>query len=134
VTGRLSSSVLSANVGMPLFDDDRNPQPINAVDYVDNQFYNTTFANRIYRHSLAQSKTPSELNSLVIAHSGVDKGSGNSWLSSAPVLGSLVAAPSRVLPVTAAGDGEPSTVSYRLRLTAARDARRRRGRRRKGGA
>jgi predicted outer membrane repeat protein len=112
VTGRLSSSVLSNNVGMPLFDDDRNPQPINAVDYVNNQFYNTTFGTRIYRHSIAQSKTPSELNSLVIAHSGVDKGSGNAGLSSAPVLGSLLAAPSRVLPVTAAGDGEPSTVSY----------------------
>jgi hypothetical protein len=112
VTGRLSSSVLSNNVGMPLFDDDRNPQPINAVDYVNNQFYNTTFGTRIYRHSIAQSKTPSELNSLVIAHSGVDKGSGNAGLSSAPVLGSLLAAPSRVLPVTAAGDSEPSTVSY----------------------
>ncbi len=31
VTGRLSSSVLSNNVGMPLFDDDRNPLPINSV-------------------------------------------------------------------------------------------------------
>jgi hypothetical protein len=112
VTGRLSSSVLSNNVGMPLFDDDRNPLPINSVDYVDNQFYNTTFGTRIYRHSIAQSKTTAELNSLVISHSGVDKGSGNSWLSSPPVLGELLAAPARVLPVTAAGDDLPSTVSY----------------------
>jgi hypothetical protein len=112
VTGTLSSSALSSNVGMPLYDDDRNPQPINAVRYLDNQFYNTTFSNRIYRHGIAGSKTPAELNSLVIAHSGVDKGSGNSWLSNAPVLGSLLAAPSRVLPVTAVGDDEPSTVSY----------------------
>jgi len=112
VTGTMSSSVLSRNVGMPLFDDDRNPQPINSVRYLDNEFHNTSFADRIYRHSLAQSKTAAELNSLVITHSGVDKGSGNSWLSSAPVLGSLLAAPSRVLPVTAAGDSEPSTRSY----------------------
>jgi len=112
VTGALSGSVLSRNVGMPICDDDRNPMPINAVRYLDNDFYNTTFGDHVYRHSSAGSKTPSELNSLVITHSGVDKGSGNSWLSSAPVLGSLLAAPSRVLPVTAAGDSEPSTVSY----------------------
>ena len=112
VTGTLSNSVLSRNVGMPLYDGDYNPQPINAVDYVDNQFYNTTFGSRVYRHSIAQSKTPSELNTLVIAHSGVDKGSGNSSLSSAPVLGALIAAPTRILPVTAAGDSEPSTAAY----------------------
>ncbi|PWB76535.1 MAG: hypothetical protein C3F15_05210 [Holophagae bacterium] len=112
VSGTLSNSVLSRNVGMPLFDDDRNPQPINAVQYIDNDFHNATFGDRIYRHSSAGSKTPSEVNSLVITHSGVDKGSGNSWLSSPPVLGSLLAAPSRILPVTAAGDDEPVTASY----------------------
>jgi hypothetical protein len=112
VSGTVSNSVLSRNVGVPLFDDDRNPQPINAVRYIDNDFHNTTFGDHIYRHSSAGSKTPSEINSLVITHSGVDKGSGNSWLSSAPVLGSLLAAPSRILPVTAAGDDEPVTASY----------------------
>jgi hypothetical protein len=112
VTGAFSSSLLSRNVGMPVVDDDRNPLPINAVRYLDNQFHNTTFGDHIYRHSSAGSKTPSELNSLVITHSGIDKGSGNSWLSSPPVLGSLLAAPSRILPVTAVGDNLPSTVSY----------------------
>lgn len=112
VTGTVSSSKISRNVGMPLFDDDRNPSPINAVRYLNNQFHNTTFADRIYRHSIAQSKTAAELNNLIITHSGVDKGSGNSWLSSAPVLGALLAAPRRILPLTAVGDGQPSTESY----------------------
>lgn len=112
VTGTLSSSVLSRNIGMPIFDDDRNPQPINAVRYLDNQFYNTTFGDHVYRHSIAQSKSPAELNALTIAHSGVDKGSGNSWLSGAPVLGELLAVPRRILPLTAVGDSQTSTTAY----------------------
>lgn len=112
ITGTVSSSVLSRNVGMPVFDDDRNPQPINAVRYLGNQFHNTTFGDLVYRHTYAQSKTVAGLNSLTISHSGVDKGSGNSWLSSAPVLGALLAAPRRILPLTAVGDSQTSTVSY----------------------
>jgi hypothetical protein len=104
--------VLSRNVGMPIYDADYNPTPINEVRYVDNQFFNTTFGSRIYRHSIAQSKTPAELNALIIAHSNVDKGSGNSGLSSAPALGALMAAPRRILPVTAVDDPHTATEAY----------------------
>jgi predicted outer membrane repeat protein len=112
VTGTVSNSVMSRNVGMPVFDDDRDPHPINAVRYVSNQFHNTTFGDLVYRHTYAQSKTAVEINTLTITHSGIDKGSGNSWLSSAPVLGALLAAPRRILPQTAVGDGQTSTTSY----------------------
>lgn len=112
VTGTLSNSMVSRNTGMPLFEDDRNPQPINAVRYLDNDFYNTTFGSRVYRHGTAQSHTPSGLNSLVITHSGVDKGAGNSWLSSEPELGALLAVPTRILMQTAVGDPESTTSAY----------------------
>jgi len=111
-TGAVTNSVLSRNVGMPIFDDDRIPSPVNAVRYVNNDFHNQTFGSRIYRHNIAQSKTPSELNSLVISHSGVDKGSGNSWVSSAPALGELLAVPPRILNQTATGDSESVTRSF----------------------
>lgn len=112
VTGVVGNSILSHNVGMPIFDDDRNPQPINAVRYNNNDFYNTTFGSKVYRHNTAQSKTPAELNALVISHSGVDKGTGNSWLSNPPELGALHAVPHRILNVTAVGDPDSVTRSY----------------------
>ena len=108
----MADSILSRNVGMPIFDDDRNPQPINAVRYNNNDFHNTTFGSKVYRHNTAQSKTPAELNALVIAHSSVDKGFGNSWLSTAPEVGALHAVPPRILNVTAVGDPESVTRSY----------------------
>ncbi len=112
ITGTVADSVLSRNVGMPIFDDDRNPQPINAVRYNNNDFNNATFGSKVYRHNTAQSKTPSELNTLVIPHSGVDKGFGNGWLSTAPELGALLAVPPRILNLTAVGDPESVTRSY----------------------
>ena len=112
ISGVVADSILSRNVGMPIFDDDRNPQPINAVRYNNNDFHNTTFGTKVYRHNTAQSKTPAELNALVIAHSSVDKGFGNSWLSTAPELGALHAVPPRIVNVTAVGDPESATRSY----------------------
>jgi hypothetical protein len=81
------------------------------VRYLDNVFHNTTFGNDIYRHNTAQSHTPTELNQLQIPHSGVDKGSGNTW-TSRPDLGALLAAPTRILSQVAAGDTESSTKAY----------------------
>jgi hypothetical protein len=113
VTGQVSSSVISLNTGMPIFDDDRNPSPVNAVRYNGNTFHNTTFSDRVYRHAFVGSNTVSQLNSLVIAHSGVDKATvANQWSSSAPVLGAIRAAPTAVLPTTAAGDPTSTTASY----------------------
>jgi predicted outer membrane repeat protein len=111
VSGSLSGSTVSRNVGMPLYEDDRNPQPINAVQYFSNTFNNTTFGSNIYRHGTAQSHTAAELNQLIIPHSGVNKGSGNTW-SSRPDLGALLAAPPRILNETAVGDTQSSTKAY----------------------
>jgi len=112
ISGVLALSTLSLNTGIPIFDDDRNPSPINGMRYNGNTFHNTTFSDRIYRHSMVGSKTVSELNSLVLVHSGIDKGANNQWSSSAPVLGVLRAAPSKILPTVAAGDPGSSTEAY----------------------
>jgi predicted outer membrane repeat protein len=113
VSGVVASSVFSLNIGMPIFDDDRNPSPVNAVQYNANTFHNSTFSDKIYRHSMVGSKTVSELNSLVIGHSGVDKATiNNQWNSSAPVLGAIRAAPTAILPTTAAGDPASTTEAY----------------------
>jgi predicted outer membrane repeat protein len=112
VSGSVANSTLSLNEGMPIFDDDRNPSPINSVVYNQNSFHNTSFWELVYRHSMQLSQTAAQLNSLVIAHSGVDKGAGNSFLSQPPVLGAIAAVPPQILTQVAAGDPETTTRSY----------------------
>jgi predicted outer membrane repeat protein len=113
VTGNVSSNTLSLNIGMPVFDDDRSPSPINAVRYNGNSFHNSTFSDRIYFHSMIGSHTVSQLNSLVVSHSGVDKATvNNQWSSSAPILGAIRAVPPKILPTSAPGDASTATTSY----------------------
>lgn len=99
VNGSLDDNILSANVGLPVFDDDRNG-PINEVRYNDNQVYSTSFGGTVYTDSLPNycCKDLSWLNSATIVRSNgtTTKKSftPNSSLSSQPALGYLISVPS----------------------------------------
>ena len=117
VTGAIENNLISNNVGMSVFDDDRFQGPINDIRYNGNQFFASTFAPKVYRDALTASQTLVGLNGLVVSRSGsvpsTDKSQvNNSALGSAPVVGSILAVPSSILPANAYGDPAPPVVSY----------------------
>ena len=115
-TGSVSNSIISNNVGLPIYDDDRTNGPINDVRYNGNQMWSTTFGATVYNNPLSGTKTVAQLNSLVVtrangtstAKSQID----NTALASAPLVGDIHAVPPAILPVNAAGDPAPPTTSY----------------------
>ena len=117
VTGTVTNSVISNNIGLPIFDDDREPGPINDVRYNGNQIYSTTFGPSVYTDSLPFQccKSVEQLNSLVISRSGgpsTEKSQvDNTALSTPPVIGTIFASPSDVLSEGAVGDAG-SPVAY----------------------
>ncbi|MCU0305408.1 MAG: hypothetical protein MUC56_15250 [Thermoanaerobaculales bacterium] len=117
-TGEVHHSVISntSNLGMPVFDDDRQPTPINDIRYNSNTMFERQSGNAVYSEALVGVQTVSQLNALVVHRAGgpsTDKSlTANTNPSVAPVVGRLLAVPSTVLPVTAAGDPESSTESY----------------------
>jgi hypothetical protein len=118
VTGEVHDSVISntSYLGTPIFDDDRQPGPINDVRYNGNTIFERQIGNAAYHEALVGLLTVPQLNTLVVTRSGgpstpksqVD----NTNPSSAPVVGELLAVPPAILPVTAAGDDTSTTVSY----------------------
>jgi hypothetical protein len=116
-TGIVSSSVFSENVGLPVFDDDRNGAGlwINDLRYNSNTFYNTTFGTDVYTDSLSCCHTAADLNSLVVnrVQGNTDKSqTSNSQPGAAPVVKDLRIVPTRIVEAVAAGDAETSTVAY----------------------
>ena len=116
VTGSVSNSVISSNIGLAIYDDDRTNGPINDVRYNGNQIFSTTFGSSVYNNPLSGLKTVAQLNSLVVNRSNgtstAKSQSANSAPASAPVVGAILAVPPAVLPVNAAGDSAPPTISY----------------------
>jgi len=117
VDGHVSNCVISNNIGLAIYDDDRTNGPINDIIYDNNQFYSTTFGLDVYRDSipLTPIQSATGLNSLVVSRANAtttDKGSGNSAFTEMPGVGSLLAVPPKVLPTNAAGDAAPPTQSY----------------------
>lgn len=113
VTGNVVNSKFINNTGLAIFDDDRSNGPINAVIYNNNQFYETTFGDKVYKDSLAAACNPSGLNTLVVSHSGgypsIDKSTiNNTAYSNIPNISTLFAAPSILLSTSAYGDAGPS--------------------------
>ena len=117
VDGLVSGCVISNNLGLAIYDDDRTNGPINDIVYDNNQFYSTTFGSDVYRDSIPFTpiQTAVGLNSLVVNRANsttTDKGAGNSAFAGIPDVGSLLAVPPKVLPTNAIGDGAPPTESY----------------------
>ncbi len=117
VTGAVSNSTFSDNIGMPLFDDDSASGPINDVRYNGNSFWNLTFGNNIYRNAIAGIHTVASLNTLVVTRNGgvpstTKSQVNNNELGSEPVIGDLVGAPTDILGEVAVGDAGASTPAY----------------------
>ena len=118
VDGHVSGSKFLKNIGTALFDDDRTTGPINNITYNGNQFYETTFSDKVYRDSLSATQTPSGLNNLIITRStgipSTDKSlsNDNQLLSSAPAQAKLFAAPKQILSTVAAGESPAPTAAY----------------------
>lgn len=110
-TGAVNDNLFTDNIGLPVFDDDRNGPVINDQRYDANRFFNTTFGAQIYTDSLVGPKTVAELNSLVVTRGAAgptDKSpaSNNTALGSQPNAGELIAVPKILLAEGAAGDAD----------------------------
>ncbi len=117
VVGTVRSSTLSDNVGLPIWDEDRDGGPINDVQYDQNSIYSTTFGNIVYKDSLSgPAITTGDLNALVVVRGGapntIKSIIDNIELGAKPSLGELIAVPRKILPATAAGDSEAETSAY----------------------
>lgn len=118
-TGAVSSSVFSQNIGIAVFDDDRNQAGnwINDERYESNTFFSTTFGQDIYRNPLAGNQTAAGLNSLVIVRNlagvNTDKSQvNNTQPGSEPIAKDLRIVPPTILQEVAAGDPESATESF----------------------
>jgi len=118
VNGTVQNSKFFHQKGMAIFDDDRQNGPINAVVYNNNQFFETTFGDKVYKNSTTPTYNPSGLNSLVVTHTGglpsVDKSTtnNNTALANTPVVAKLLAAPPVLLRNAANGDADQSPPTY----------------------
>ncbi len=118
MTGEVSTSVFSENVGIPVFDGDNGNGPINDLRYNSNAFYNTTFGDHVYSNSLACCLNTAALNALVVNRPGApdtDKSQiANTALGAPATLGALSIVPGAILPTVASGDGEPTTEAFAI--------------------
>jgi len=132
VTGTVANSVFVDNVGLPIRDDDRllaDGGYINDIRYNGNQFYNTTFGQKMYKDSIVQhwAMTTPELNSLVVDRDPDTVGNcnpgsppectkksqvANVTYGSEPTTGTLLAVPPSIIDEVANGDPATATVSF----------------------
>jgi hypothetical protein len=117
ITGSISNSIISneTSSGRLIYDDDRQPSPINDLRYVDNTLFDQSSGSTVYQDAIAGTATASQLNSLIVNRSGgasTDKGSGNIGPISAPKVAALRAAPPARLAHGATGDAPGSPEAY----------------------
>ncbi|HMR66951.1 MAG TPA: hypothetical protein PKE64_23315, partial [Anaerolineae bacterium] len=99
VMGSVNNCLVSNNIGLPIFDDDRTNGPINDVRYNNNQIYSSTFADTIYTNSIGGlcCKNVAELNGLTVTRANgisTDKSqTDNIALGARPSIGVLQAVP-----------------------------------------
>jgi hypothetical protein len=117
-TGSMDNNIISNNTGLPIFDDDRQPSPINDIRYNSNQIYSTTFGDQVYNNSLPYycCITVPQLNSLVITRSEglstTKSQTPNTLLSSPLVVRTIQSVPQKILSTNANGDPFPPTLAY----------------------
>lgn len=105
VGGLVANSIFSANTGIPVWDNEPGSGPINQVRYNGNQFYSPS-GGSVYAHNRVAPGgiSASELNGFVAGSTDKSDG-GNTRLTSAPRLGTVLAVP----PFLGAGaPGSPS--------------------------
>ena len=116
VNGQIRNSLISRNVGLPIFDGDRTNGPINDVRYNDNEVFNNTFGTTIYDNQLTPAQDVAGLNNLVVVRAGAPNTNksqiANSALGAAPITGTIIATPTQLLDRTAAGDAMATTEAF----------------------
>jgi hypothetical protein len=119
--GAVQNCVFSSNQSLPhIYEDDKSYGPINDTRYNGSAFFQPAGAGQVvYSNPLAVNQSVSALNDLVITREGAadTKKSQipNQALGSAPRLGKIAAAPSRILPVGSVdnpGAGRSAIVGY----------------------
>lgn len=111
VSGVVRNSVIGNNSGaVALLDYDPLSSPVNVMQYSNNQIFPGGAGT--YSTSQAPAATSvAQMNALVLH--GVPKApTANSVPGAAPVVATLLAAPSATLPTSAAGDSAPPTLAY----------------------
>ena len=118
VTGTVSSSTFSNNVGLDVWDADRSQGPINDLRYDGNEFFSDTFGTLVYRDQVAApARDAAGLNSLIVTRdTGVpstDKSQiDNVELGAPAVAGAILAVPPEILLTNGRGDPPPPTESF----------------------
>jgi predicted outer membrane repeat protein len=116
--GIVEGALFSGGAGLPVFENDRSSQPVDATVYDNNRFFGSTFGSLIFSNPLSgrQGSTVDQLNALVLARSDgapTDKSTvANQLLFSRPAFGALVAAPSRPLAVGPDAAAEPARLGF----------------------
>jgi predicted outer membrane repeat protein len=105
VGGLVAGSVFSANAGLPIWDNEAASGPLNQMRYNGNQFYSTSFGDRVYVHNRL---FPGGISAQELNGSGRSDG-GNSRLTSAPRLGAVLAVPPFLGFGSISGGGSPKT-------------------------
>jgi predicted outer membrane repeat protein len=98
VSGTVADSTFSQNTGLAVWDSEPASGPVNELRYTNNQFYETTFGDRVYVHNRL---APGGLNAAGL--NTLKSNTGNLRQFSPPVAGTLLAAPSVV------GTGAPAS-------------------------
>jgi hypothetical protein len=114
-TGFIADSIFSDNVGLPVFDDDRQPSPINDTRYDANLVFTPSFDGAFFTNVIPNAVPPfsvcldaEQMSSLVVQRSGGSNSPKanvpNVDLAAPPSYGTLLVVPSRILATHAAGD------------------------------
>ena len=121
IDGIVHNSLFHSNNGLPIYDDDRTDGAgvYNLVTYENNQFFENQFPPYVYRNTVMGGVGSGivdvdGLNDMVVNRGGgntTDKAplNDNQELANPPVVGALLAVPSKIIDQAAAGDPETST-------------------------
>lgn len=122
-TGVVADSLFSDNIGLPVFDDDRQPAPINDTRYDANRVFAPSFDGAFFTNVIPNAVPPfsvcldaQQMSGLVVQRTGGTSSPKsnvpNVDLATAPAHAVLIAAPSRILAVHAAGDPPPAGTTW----------------------
>lgn len=122
-TGFIADSIFSDNIGLPVFDDDRQPSPINDTRYDGNLVFSPSFGGAFYTNVIPNAVPPfsvcldaEQMSSLVVQRSGGSSSPKasvpNIDLAAPPSHATLLAVPSRILAAHAAGDPPSSGTAW----------------------
>jgi len=116
VDGVVTGCTFSGNIGLPIVDDDRDAGPINDVRYNANTIHSTSFGDLVYRDALTAAQSATGLNSLTVQRGGaadtVKSQSNNTQPATAPIVGTLLAAPMLSYQTAPPNDAAPPSPSY----------------------